>query len=58
MQLPRASPITSRASGIARAPLASRFARYESTESDAKVQGPVIGIDLGKSRIDSIKNKH
>ncbi|PKS08876.1 hypothetical protein jhhlp_003489 [Lomentospora prolificans] len=43
--LPRATPITTRAAGIARAPLASRFARYES--SDAKVQGPVIGIDLG-----------
>ncbi|SPO05903.1 related to SSC1 - mitochondrial heat shock protein 70-related [Cephalotrichum gorgonifer] len=43
--LPRASPITTRAAGIARQPLASRFARYEST--DAKVTGPVIGIDLG-----------
>ncbi|KEZ41053.1 Heat shock 70 kDa protein [Scedosporium apiospermum] len=43
--LPRATPITARAAGIARAPLAARFARYES--NDAKVQGPVIGIDLG-----------
>jgi hypothetical protein len=43
--LPRASPITSRALGISRQPLASRFARYES--NDAKVSGPVIGIDLG-----------
>ncbi|KAL2111596.1 hypothetical protein VUR80DRAFT_9728 [Thermomyces stellatus] len=44
--LPRASPITSRASGIARQPLASRLGRrFQSDE--AKVQGPVIGIDLG-----------
>lgn len=43
--LPRASPITTRAAGAFRAPLAARFARFEST--DAKVQGPVIGIDLG-----------
>lgn len=32
-----------------RAPLASRFARFESTaaEGEQKVQGSVIGIDLG-----------
>ena len=47
-QLPRATPITARSAAF-RAPLASRFARYESTAADAegKVQGAVIGIDLG-----------
>lgn len=49
-QLPRATPITARSAAFARAPLASRFARYESTaaaEGEGKVQGSVIGIDLG-----------
>jgi molecular chaperone DnaK len=45
--LPRATPIAARSAGIARAPLASKFARYESTSSEQKVQGSVIGIDLG-----------
>lgn len=46
-QLPRASPIVARSAAFARSPLASKFARYESTSSDGKVQGAVIGIDLG-----------
>ncbi|KAG5968672.1 hypothetical protein E4U58_001782 [Claviceps cyperi] len=46
--LPRATPITARSAAFARSPLASRFARYESTASEGeKVQGSVIGIDLG-----------
>ncbi|KAJ3465840.1 hypothetical protein MRS44_006498 [Fusarium solani] len=45
--LPRASPIVARSAAFARSPLASKFARYESTSSDGKVQGAVIGIDLG-----------
>ncbi|PTD04913.1 Heat shock 70 kDa protein [Fusarium culmorum] len=45
--LPRASPLAARSAAFTRSPLASRFARYESTESDGKVQGAVIGIDLG-----------
>ncbi|KAF7546278.1 hypothetical protein G7046_g9343 [Stylonectria norvegica] len=47
--LPRAAtPFASRSAAFTRAPLASKFARYESTSSnDGKVQGAVIGIDLG-----------
>ncbi len=47
-QLPRATPLAARPAAF-RAPLASRFARYESTEAGEgeKVQGSVIGIDLG-----------
>ncbi|KAG6123420.1 hypothetical protein E4U13_006686 [Claviceps humidiphila] len=46
--LPRATPITARSAAFARSPLASRFARYESTAAEGeKVQGSVIGIDLG-----------
>ncbi|GAB0132530.1 mitochondrial chaperone DnaK homeolog p [Epichloe bromicola] len=46
--LPRAIPITARSAAFARSPLASRFARYESTAAEGeKVQGSVIGIDLG-----------
>ncbi|KAI2609435.1 hsp70-like protein [Hypoxylon fragiforme] len=43
--LPRATPIASRWAAPLRKPLGSTFARYESTEG--KVQGAVIGIDLG-----------
>ncbi|KAK5998486.1 Iron-sulfur cluster biogenesis chaperone [Cladobotryum mycophilum] len=49
--LPRAAPFAAaRSAALTRAPLASRFARYESTaagEGETKVQGAVIGIDLG-----------
>ncbi|KAH7189436.1 heat shock protein 70 family [Fusarium flagelliforme] len=45
--LPRASPLAVRSAAFTRSPLASKFARYESTESEGKVQGSVIGIDLG-----------
>ncbi|KAG6008387.1 hypothetical protein E4U21_004592 [Claviceps maximensis] len=46
--LPRATPIAARSAAFARSPLASRFARYESTAAEGeKVQGSVIGIDLG-----------
>ncbi|KAG5920979.1 hypothetical protein E4U60_003720 [Claviceps pazoutovae] len=46
--LPRATPITARSAVFARSPLASSFARYESTAAEGeKVQGSVIGIDLG-----------
>lgn len=45
-QLPRASPIA-RSAAFARSPLASTFARYESTAAEPKVTGSVIGIDLG-----------
>lgn len=47
-QLPRATPFAARSAAFARAPVA-KFARYESTasEGDGKVQGAVIGIDLG-----------
>ncbi|TDZ40625.1 Heat shock 70 kDa protein [Colletotrichum sidae] len=46
--LPRATrPIAARSAGFARQPFASKFARYESTSSDGKVTGTVIGIDLG-----------
>ncbi|KAL0933100.1 hsp70-like protein [Colletotrichum truncatum] len=45
--LPRATSSVARSAGFARQPFASRFARYESTSSDGKVQGSVIGIDLG-----------
>lgn len=49
-QLPRAAPFAARSAAIPRVSLASKFARYESTsapEGDGKVQGAVIGIDLG-----------
>lgn len=46
-QLPRATSIAARSPGLLRRPVASTFARYESTSSDQKVQGTVIGIDLG-----------
>jgi len=47
--LPRASPLAARSTAFSRAPLASNFARYESTNAGEgeKVQGAVIGIDLG-----------
>ncbi|KAK2932241.1 hypothetical protein FoTM2_006699 [Fusarium oxysporum f. sp. vasinfectum] len=45
--LPRASPLAARSAAFTRSPLAAKFARYESTESEGKVQGAVIGIDLG-----------
>ena len=44
-QLPRATPAAARWAAPMRKPLGSSFARYESTEG--KVQGAVIGIDLG-----------
>ncbi|KAI2617028.1 hsp70-like protein [Hypomontagnella submonticulosa] len=43
--LPRATPTAARWAVPLRKPLGSTFARYESTEG--KVQGSVIGIDLG-----------
>ncbi|KAI2465083.1 hsp70-like protein [Annulohypoxylon bovei var. microspora] len=43
--LPRATPIAARWAAPLRKPLGASFARYESTEG--KVQGAVIGIDLG-----------
>ncbi|KAL7628085.1 Hsp70 ATPase ssc1 [Parahypoxylon ruwenzoriense] len=43
--LPRATPTAARLATPLRKPLGSSFARYESTEG--KVQGAVIGIDLG-----------
>ncbi|XXG98099.1 signal recognition particle subunit srp68 [Hypoxylon texense] len=43
--LPRATPAAARWAAPLRKPLGSSFARYESTEG--KVQGAVIGIDLG-----------
>ncbi|OTB05488.1 hypothetical protein M426DRAFT_319753 [Hypoxylon sp. CI-4A] len=43
--LPRAVPTAARWAAPLRKPLGSTFARYESTEG--KVQGAVIGIDLG-----------
>ncbi|KAJ2986581.1 hypothetical protein NUW58_g4958 [Xylaria curta] len=43
--LPRAASTTPRWAAPLRKPLGATFARYESTE--AKVQGAVIGIDLG-----------
>jgi hypothetical protein len=49
MQLPRASPIAARSAAFVRQPLVSQFARYESTAPEGKVQGAVIGIDLGRS---------
>ncbi|UKZ73980.1 hypothetical protein TrVFT333_001634 [Trichoderma virens FT-333] len=47
--LPRATPFAARSAAFARTPAVSKFARYESTaaEGDGKVQGAVIGIDLG-----------
>ncbi|KAL5631085.1 hypothetical protein BROUX41_000957 [Berkeleyomyces rouxiae] len=42
--LPRATPMA-HVGRVARSPIASQFARYEST--DGKVTGTVIGIDLG-----------
>lgn len=44
-QLPRAASTAPRWAAPLRKPLGSTFARYESTEG--KVQGAVIGIDLG-----------
>lgn len=44
-QLPRAASTTPRWAAPLRKPLGATFARYESTEG--KVQGAVIGIDLG-----------
>ncbi|KAK3390454.1 heat shock protein 70 family [Podospora didyma] len=44
--LPRAS-VASRAAGMLRKPMTPAFARFESTGSDEKVKGSVIGIDLG-----------
>jgi len=46
-QLPRASAV-SRTAGMLRKPVPA-FARFESTGSDEKVKGSVIGIDLGMS---------
>ncbi|KAI0850508.1 hsp70-like protein [Daldinia vernicosa] len=43
--LPRATPVAARWAAPLRKPLGASFARYESTEG--KVQGTVIGIDLG-----------
>ncbi|XDG10392.1 hypothetical protein ABKA04_010007 [Annulohypoxylon sp. FPYF3050] len=43
--LPRATPTAARWAAPLRKPLGASFARYESTEG--KVQGAVIGIDLG-----------
>ncbi|KAK2675577.1 hypothetical protein RAB80_007762 [Fusarium oxysporum f. sp. vasinfectum] len=40
-------PLAARSAAFTRSPLAAKFARYESTESEGKVQGAVIGIDLG-----------
>ncbi|KAH6681163.1 hsp70-like protein [Plectosphaerella plurivora] len=45
--LPRAASSAMRPAAMARPAFGSRFARYESTESDGKVTGAVIGIDLG-----------
>ncbi|GKT92865.1 hsp70-like protein [Colletotrichum tofieldiae] len=45
--LPRATSSVARSAGFARQPFASKFARYESTATDGKVTGSVIGIDLG-----------
>nr|AQP31368.1 heat shock protein 70-8 [Nilaparvata lugens] len=47
--LSRAHPLTYRQTILAKAPLVSRAVRHESTAAngDAKVQGTVIGIDLG-----------
>jgi hypothetical protein len=48
MKLPRATSTAARSAAFARQPLASRFARYESTSAEGgKVTGAVIGIDLG-----------
>ena len=44
--LPRATTTAAQWAKPLRKPLGSTFARYESTEG--KVQGAVIGIDLGK----------
>ncbi|RDA91674.1 hypothetical protein CP533_0066 [Ophiocordyceps camponoti-saundersi (nom. inval.)] len=48
-RLSRSLPRAARPAAFARAPLASRFSRLESTAAsgDGKVQGAVIGIDLG-----------
>ncbi|KAF9870071.1 mitochondrial hsp70 chaperone [Colletotrichum karsti] len=45
--LPRAASSVARSAAFARQPFGSKFARYESTASEGKVQGAVIGIDLG-----------
>ncbi|OAA56612.1 mitochondrial hsp70 chaperone [Niveomyces insectorum RCEF 264] len=47
--LPRASSVAARSAGMMRTSAALRpaFARFESTSSDEKVKGAVIGIDLG-----------
>ena len=44
--MPKAS-IATRAAGMLRKPMTPAFARFESTESNGKVTGAVIGIDLG-----------
>ncbi|KAH8880630.1 heat shock protein 70 [Thozetella sp. PMI_491] len=44
--LPRATAVP-RAAGILRKPMTPAFARFESTGSEEKVKGSVIGIDLG-----------
>ncbi|CCC11074.1 hypothetical protein SMACR_03781 [Sordaria macrospora] len=44
--LPKAS-IATRAAGMLRKPMTPAFARFESTGTDGKVTGAVIGIDLG-----------
>jgi molecular chaperone DnaK len=45
--LPRASFTASRSVGLVRQSLNTRLARFESTQAEGKVQGSVIGIDLG-----------
>ena len=52
--LPRATSTAAQWAKPLRKPLGSTFARYESTEG--KVQGAVIGIDLGKLQNATVSN--
>ena len=49
LQLPRTTSSFSRYP-VARSPLASSFVRCESSNSEGKVKGQVIGIDLGRHK--------
>ena len=49
LQLPRTTSSFSRYP-VARSPLASSFVRRESSNSEGKVKGQVIGIDLGRHK--------
>jgi molecular chaperone DnaK len=56
-QLPRATSSAARPANLLRTPLGSSFVRRYADDADKKVRGPVIGIDLGKSRPLWLKEK-